>query len=75
MCCELIQSIDDRRQSERAEQTADPLRQVELGQECYTSTFITRHQRAIAENDPPALAPPFLGHRREEPIGFRIREG
>ncbi len=63
--CELVQSIDERRQPERLEGKANPPRQPELGQERYAPTIIACDRCAIVEDDPPTLAPSFLGHRRE----------
>jgi hypothetical protein len=63
-----VERVEDRGQSEHAQQPAERPRQLHLGKERETPAAVARDWRAVPKHDPPALAAPLLGNRHEQAI-------
>ena len=55
-----VESIDNRGQLDRSNHAADGSGKLKLSQEHYARTAVARDGGAIAQHEPPALAPSFF---------------
>jgi hypothetical protein len=59
---------------EPAQRPADRSGQAQLGEERRAPAAVTGNRRAVAEDEPPALAPRLPGDGGEQTVGLRIVE-
>ena len=69
-----VSSVDERRQSEPAQDAPEWTRKLDFRKEHDAPTPVARDWRAIAEYEPPTFPAPFLRHRGEQAPGLLIRE-
>ncbi len=69
-----VKHVDERRQSERAQDAAEWSGKLELGEQHDAPTPVARDWRPIAEDEPPTFSAPFLRHRGEQVPGLLIGE-
>jgi hypothetical protein len=69
-----VECVNHLGRAERSKQAAQRAGQSDLGQERDAPSVIARHGRAIAEDEPPALATCFLRHRCEKTVCLLIGE-
>jgi hypothetical protein len=71
---ELVESVDEHRRVKRSEHAPEWTGEPDLREERHTSSRVAGHRSAIAEHEPPALAPRVLGHGGKQAVGFGIVE-
>jgi hypothetical protein len=70
---ELVEGVEDGRESEHAKQPAQWPDAADLGNECEASAPIACHWSTISKHDPPTHVAPLFGNSGEQAIGFRVR--
>jgi hypothetical protein len=72
---DLVERVDERRGVQRSEDASQRAGQPDLGEERNASAGVAGDRRSVAQDEPPAFAPRFLGHSFEQVPGLVIGEG
>jgi hypothetical protein len=71
---ELIERVNERRQSTRTQHEPEPPRERDLGQEHDTPAAVASEGHPIAADDPPAFCTSVLWHHGQQATGFLVRK-
>jgi hypothetical protein len=67
-----VQRVEEGPRPERSEHASQGTGPADFGEERDGSSAIAGNERAIAEDEPPAFPPRFLGHGCEQAVGLLI---
>jgi hypothetical protein len=71
---ELVESVDERGRVKRSQHAPEWSGEPDFGEERHTSSRVSGHRNAVAEDKPPTLTARLLRHGGKEAVGFGIVE-
>jgi hypothetical protein len=71
---ELVESVDERPGAKRSQRTAERPRQPKFREHGHTAATVACDRRAVARNEPEALAAPLLGDGSEQALRLLVSE-